>query len=457
MKFRAYGNREIEKISFFQNLSRQSLTEIKAVSAVLPFRINNYVIEELIDSSQIPMDPMYQMTIPQPGMLDPEDLDRMCALIHRNAPQHEISAEARNIQMRLNPHPSGQMELNVPVEDGILINGMQHKYRETLLFFPSQGQTCHAYCTYCFRWAQFIDLEELKFATRETDALIHYLKRHPEVTDILFTGGDPLVMKTRLLRRYIEPLLKAGLEQLRSIRIGTKSMAYWPYRFLTDPDADDLMRLFEEVTAHGIHLALMAHYSHPRELRPAAAQAALKRIIGTGAVVRCQAPLIRHVNDDAQIWADLWNLQVRMGAVPYYMFVERDTGPKEYFQVPLHRCLDIFTEAYAQVSGLGRTVRGPTMSATPGKVIIEGVCTIMGRRYFVLKLIQGRDHEWVNQIFLAEHSTEASWLDELAPAFGQPEFFFEPRLREMKQEKLADQGKHVRGPFPKWALADLAE
>ena len=44
---------------------------------------------------------------------------------------------------------------------------MQHKYRETVLFFPSQGQTCHAYCTYCFRWAQFVGLDDLKFASRE--------------------------------------------------------------------------------------------------------------------------------------------------------------------------------------------------------------------------------------------------------------------------------------------------
>ncbi|NIP15323.1 MAG: lysine 2,3-aminomutase, partial [Pseudomonadales bacterium] len=70
---------------------------------------------------------------------------------------------------------------------------MQHKYRETVLFFPAAGQTCHAYCTYCFRWAQFVGIDELKFASRQADSLVAYLERHPEVTSVLITGGDPLV------------------------------------------------------------------------------------------------------------------------------------------------------------------------------------------------------------------------------------------------------------------------
>ena len=166
------------------------------------------------------------------------------------------------------------MELNVPVEGGEVMRGLQHKYRETALFFPTPGQTCHAYCTYCFRWAQFVGIDDLKFAAREVDGLIRYLKRHPEVTDVLITGGDPMIMRTRVLRRYLEPLLAADLPSLTSIRFGTKAPAYWPHRFTTDPDADDLMRLLEEIGARGKHVAIMAHISHPRELETPAAQAA---------------------------------------------------------------------------------------------------------------------------------------------------------------------------------------
>jgi L-lysine 2,3-aminomutase len=260
--------------------------------------------------------------------------------------------------------------------------------------------------------------------------MVAYLRRHPEVSDVLVTGGDPLVMRASVLRRYLAPLLAAELPGLSSIRIGTKALAYWPQRFFRDDDADELLRLFEEVTARGIQLALMAHASHPRELEAAASTTAIQRVRATGAVVRCQAPLIRRVNDDPGVWAELWRRQVRLGVVPYYMFVERDTGPKEYFKVPLARALGIFADAYRQVSGLCRTVRGPSMSATPGKVVVDGVLEVGGERCFVLRVLQGRDPAWVGRVFLAEYDERAAWLDELRPFGGEREFFFESALRE---------------------------
>ncbi|MCB0845906.1 MAG: lysine 2,3-aminomutase, partial [Bacteroidetes bacterium] len=163
---------------------------------------------------------------------------------------------------------------------------VQHKYRETVLFFPSNSQTCHAYCTFCFRWPQFVGIDELKFAMRETELLVKYLKIHPEVSDVLFTGGDPMVMSTKNFAGYINPLLEAKLPNLRTIRIGTKALGYWPYRFLTDKDADDMLRLFEKIVNRGIHLSIMAHFNHPRELKTPAVQQAIQRILGTGARIR---------------------------------------------------------------------------------------------------------------------------------------------------------------------------
>ena len=403
---------------------------MKAVSAVLPFRVNNYVIQDLIDWSDIPRDPMFQLTFPQRGMLSEQDFDRMFSLVASNAPTEQIQSAAREIQTTLNPHPSGQMQLNVPLLNGRPLDGTQHKYRETVLFFPAAGQTCHAYCTYCFRWAQFAGVDKLKFADRQVDSLVRYLRRHPEVTSVLITGGDPLVMRTSVLRRYVEPLLHPSLAHVESIRIGTKAPAYWPYRFVTDQDADDLRRLFESVRRAGRHMALMAHYSHPRELETPIAREALRRIQSSGAVVRCQTPLIRHVNDSASSWAKMWRQQVRLGAVPYYMFVERDTGPASYFEVPLARALEIFNSAYRGVSGLARTVRGPSMSATPGKVLVDDVTHVNGEKVFVLKMIQGRDPAWVGRTFFARFDPRATWLDQLEPALGERKFFFEDSLRE---------------------------
>ena len=117
--------------------------------------------------------------------------------------------------------------------------------------------------------------------------------------------------------------------------------------------------------------------------------------------------------------------------MPYYLFVARDTGPRSYFEVPLARGLRIFSDAFAQVSGLGRTVRGPIMSATPGKVLVDGVATVNGQKVFVLKMIQGRDPEWVNRVFFARFDPQATWLDQLQPAFDKREFFFERSFREL--------------------------
>jgi KamA family protein len=424
--FRAYTDSHIDKLAARARFSVDERLAMRAVAAVLPFRTNTYVVDELIDWMEVPDDPVFRLTFPQGDMLAPADLSRMVGLLSRGAPRQEIRRAAHEIRLRLSPHPGGQMDLNIPFHNGAAVIGMQHKYSETLLFFPRQGQTCHAYCTYCFRWPQFVGEPELKMATNDTDGLLAYLLCHPEITDVLITGGDPLVMSTPVLERYIEVLLDPRLEGLESVRIGTKAVSYWPYRFVTDSDADDLMRLFERVVAAGKHLAVMGHFSHPRELALDIAATAVRRIRSTGAVLRCQAPLIRGVNDDPSTWATLWRNTTRMGAIPYYMFVERDTGPKDYFAVPLARGHEIFRDAYKQVSGLARTVRGPIMSAAPGKVCVDGVAEICGEQVFVLHFVQARNPELVNQPFFARFDPTATWLTDLVPALGASQFPFEP-------------------------------
>lgn len=143
--------------------------------------------------------------------------------------------------------------------------------------------------------------------------------------DVLFTGGDPMVMPPQVLRSYLEPLYAGpnSPKTLDTIRIGSKSLAWWPYKYTTDPDAKQTLSLFEEVVKSGKQLAFQAHFSHPRELEHPAAQAAIRNIRMTGAQIRGQAPLIRHVNDDSNIWRKMWNLQTRSGIVPYYMYVSQ--------------------------------------------------------------------------------------------------------------------------------------
>jgi KamA family protein len=405
---------------------------IQVASHVLPFRTNEYVIDQLIDWNNVPDDPIFQLTFTQGSMLQREDFLSVERVLAQGGSGEDVAAVVSKIRSRLNPHPAGQMTDNVPTWEGRPLEGVQHKYGETLLYFPSQGQTCHAYCTFCFRWAQFVGMPDMKFQSKNPQRLTGYLRAHPRVTDVLITGGDPLVMKTSSLASHLAPLL--DIESVQNIRIGTKSVAYWPYRFVSDPDADDLLRLFERVTASGRHLSIMGHYSHPRELSTPVAQAAIQRIRSTGAHVRMQSPVLRHINDDPNTWAEMWRLGVRLGAIPYYMFVERDTGPHQYFELPLVRTKEIFDEAYRQVSGLARTVRGPSMSAWPGKVQVDGSPTIRGERVFALRFLQARDPAWVGRPFFAEFDPEATWLSDLRPAFGEPRFFFEDAQAQPRRE-----------------------
>lgn len=417
-RFRAYTAKHLDALTARAGLDAGQRLAIQAVATVLPFRTNAYVVEQLIDWDAAPDDPIYRLVFPQADMLPEADVAAIAGLLASGAPDGEVRAAAHQVRMRLNPHPAGQLALNIPdLADGP-VPGMQHKYPETVLVFPKQGQTCHAYCTYCFRWAQFVDEPGLKMATADVDRVVAYLRTHPEVTSVLITGGDPMIMGATVLRRYVEPLLGAELGHIESIRIGTKSLAYWPQRFVSDPDAGDTLRLFEEVAEKGRTLAFMAHFSHPRELEPELAGEAVRRIRATGAVIRTQAPLIRSINDDPATWADMWRSQVRSGMIPYYMFVERDTGPQDYFAVPLARACDVYRDAYRSVSGLCRTVRGPSMSATPGKVCVDGVVEVAGEKVFALHLIQARDPELVGKPFFARFDPGAVWLSDLEPAFA---------------------------------------
>ena len=412
-----------------QQMSEEAQFEMEVVGNVLPFKTNNYVVEQLIDWSNIPNDPMYVLTFPQKGMLIPEHYDKMAHTLRSGADKKEIQKVANDIRLQLNPHPAGQMELNVPqLQDGTKLYGMQHKYDETCLFFPSQSQTCHAYCSFCFRWPQFVGMDEMKFAMREGEQLVQYLKEHPEISDVLFTGGDPMIMKASMFSVYTDALLDAKLPNLKTIRIGTKAVSYWPYKFLTDSDADETLKNFKKIVESGTHLAIMAHFNHLTELSTDQIKEAVKRIRNTGAEIRTQSPLLAHINDDANMWAKMWQKQVSLGCIQYYMFVVRDTGAQHYFGVPLVKAEKIFRSAFRQVSGLARTVRGPSMSATPGKVHVLGVSEINGQKVIVLHLLQGRESEWVGVPFFAKYDENAIWLDDLKPAFGE-KFFFEDDLK----------------------------
>ncbi len=436
-RFKVYTHRQINQISPFRQLPDALQFETRVVANILPFRVNQNVIDELIDLHNPLDDPMFILTFPQRDMVPPSAFEQMATLLNQQGNHADIEQLAKQIRKGLNPHPSGQMELNIPEMENHKLAGMQHKYRQTLLFFPSQGQVCHSYCTFCFRWAQFVGDKSLRFSSSEVETLHNYLRLHKELTDLLISGGDPMVMKTHHLAHYLECLTKPELEHIQTLRIGTKALTYWPQRFVTDADADELLRLFEKLVRAGKHVAIMAHCNHWRELEPYMTQRAIQRIRNTGAEIRAQGPLLANINNNHEVWAKMWQQQVKLGIIPYYMFVERDTGAQRYFEVPLAKAWQIYKQAIQEVSGLARTARGPSMSAGPGKVEIQGVTEINGEKVFVLRFIQGRNEDWVQRPFFAKYNPDATWFTDLQPAFAEEKFFFEDEYLQMLAAKNA--------------------
>ena len=447
--YKVYTPRNWREIPQVARLSESTRAAVDVVSQVLPFRVDGYVVDQLIDWGRAPDDPIFRLTFPQREMLAPKEFDRIAGLLRGRAGKAKLATAVHEIRQRLNPHPAGQLDLNRPLDPGgEVINGLQHKYRETVLFFPKAGQVCHSYCTFCFRWAQFVGERDLKMAIDDTDRLLDYLRGHKEVSDVLVTGGDPMVMNPRRIEDYLDGLAAPAFNHIRSIRIGTKALSFWPQRFVTDPDADELLMLFERLAESGRQIALMAHINHPQEMRTHMFEAAVRRLRSAGVQIRTQAPVLRHINDHADTWARMWREQVALGLVPYYQFVERDTGARRYFEVPLARAWTIYRDAISQVSGLARTARGPSMSAGPGKVEVQGVSVLNDERVFVLRFIQARNPAWVQRPFFARFDAQASWLDQLQPAFGDREFFYTREYRRMidtRRESAAKAIGHRQG------------
>lgn len=430
-RFSVYTEHDWDKIKQIRKLPKEKQLEMRAIAKILPFRVNQFVLDHLINWDSLENDPIFKLTFPQPGMIESSALDELVNVLKSSADRRIINAVISKIRRNLNPHPADQQSLNIPYFEGKRLEGIQHKYKETVLFFPSRGQTCHSYCSFCFRWPQFSGDKQWVISSTDTNSVYNYLRSKKQVTDFLITGGDPMVMKTRFLKNYLLPLTLPDFDHIQTIRIGTKSLTFWPQRFTTDDDAEDLIRFFEFLIARGKHVAIMAHFNHWRELEHPLAQKAIRRILNTGAVIRSQGPLLAHVNDDAQVWATLWEKQVRLGIIPYYFFIERDTGSNRYFEVTLSKALNIYKNAIKSVSGLARTARGPSMSAGPGKIEVLGTTEINNEKVFILRFIQGRRAEWVDNTFFSHYDEKATWFNQLKPAFGQEYFFFDKESQQL--------------------------
>jgi len=353
----------VTKLSRIPQLSEQERRRLEAVEERFAFRVTDYYLE-LVDWSD-PGDPIRQLVIPRTEEL------------------------------------SGWGELDASNEAAVTVaRGAQHKYTDTCLLLCNE--VCGAYCRYCFRKRLFMNGTDE--ASLDVSEGLAYVARNPQITNVLLTGGDPLLMAPKKLLDIIARVRE--IPHVKIIRLGSKMPAFNPWVILDKPE---LLEGLSRYSRKGARIYLMAHFDHPRELTEPAMQA-MDMVLRSGVVAVNQCPVIRGVNDDVETLAQLFRKLSFMGDPPYYLFQGRPTEGNEPYEVPIVRGLGLFDEARKGLSGLAARARY-CMSHESGKVEILGIDEhAMYMRYHRAKA--ARD---IGRFMIFERDDDAYWLDQLKP------------------------------------------
>ncbi len=366
----------IKRMDQIPQITEAERTALQPVAEAYAFRVSEYYLG-LIDWND-PADPIRQLVIPNSSELN--DWGKL-----------DASNEAANT----------------------VVPGVQHKYPDTALLLCNE--VCGAYCRYCFRKRLFMnDNDE---AVKDLSAGFEYIRNHPEITNVLLTGGDPMLLSTRRLTETIETL--RSIDHVKIIRIGTKMTAFNPWRVLDD--APLLEMLAKHSTPHK-RIYFMNHFDHPRELTDPAIEG-LDKLIRAGVIMTNQCPMIAGINDDPEVLSELFRKLSWIGCPPYYLFQGRPTAGNDPYKVPIVRGWEIFREALRRGAGLARRARF-AMSHETGKIEILAV----DEKHIYLRYHRAKDASLRGRFLIYERDDEACWLDDLKPVGDAPKFAHESML-----------------------------
>lgn len=352
--------RYITDIDRITQIPEEEREKLKAITDKFVFRVNDYYLS-LIDWED-PNDPIKKLVIPNENEL--EDYGRW-----------DSSDEDTNY----------------------VVPGCQHKYRTTALLICSE--VCGAYCRYCFRKRLFRN--DVKEAMIDVEPGLNYIAEHPEINNVLLTGGDPLILAAKKLDSILSRLRE--MDHVKIIRLGSKLPAFNPMRIYEDEALLDVIRKHSTPEKR---IYVMAHINHPREVT-AEVYKAFQALHDAGAIVVNQTPVLKGINDDVDVLGDLLDKLSWAGVTPYYFFINRPVRGNEDFVLSLKEAYDIVEGAKAKTSGLGKRVR-LSMSHTAGKVEILAIED--GKAY--LKFHQSRDDEY-GKFMVLDCPEDAAWFDDL--------------------------------------------
>ncbi len=284
--------------------------------------------------------------------------------------------------------------------------GLEHKYDSVALLLVND--VCGAYCRFCFRKRLFMnDNDEV---VRDVGPGLAYIREHPEISEVLLTGGDPLLMSTRKLRGVVSALRE--IDHVEVIRIGSKMMAFNPMRIRDDAE---LLAMLSEYSTPQRRIYVMCHFNHPRELTPQAV-AAVDALQRAGVVTVNQTPMIAGVNDDPVTLSELFRRCTAVGVPPYYVFQCRPTAGNRTFSVPVEKAYEVFEVARMRCSGLAKRARF-VMSHATGKIEMVGLTS----GHAIFRYHRAADPDLSGRLFVFRRNPDAHWFDdyeELTDEFG---------------------------------------
>jgi KamA family protein len=281
--------------------------------------------------------------------------------------------------------------------------GCQHKYADTALLLCNE--VCGSYCRFCFRKRLFQDdNHEVMYDVSEG---IDYIRRTPQISNVLLTGGDPLMLPTEQLDNILRQLRE--IDHVRIIRLGSKMPAFNPYRIIDDEELQQLLKLYSTPKKR---IYVMCHFNHPNELTDVARQG-LDLLMQLGVMTVNQSPIVGGINDNPRVLAELMRELSFIGVPPYYFFQCRPTEGNKPFDIPIARSYAVLEEAKRSVSGLAKRAR-LVMSHELGKVEVVG----MTSEHVYLRFHRARYLEDEGRFMVCHRNDEAFWLDELEMADG---------------------------------------
>ncbi|MCJ7801940.1 MAG: 4Fe-4S cluster-binding domain-containing protein, partial [Candidatus Marinimicrobia bacterium] len=285
--------------------------------------------------------------------------------------------------------------------------GVQSKYPSTALILPISA--CFSYCRYCFRKRLFnpdIKNEEI---IKNFDHALDYITEHKKLNNILVTGGDPLIIKTNQLQKFLLSIRE--LDHIKIIRFGSRVLSFLPSRILSDPS---LLELFKQVSESDKRIYVVNHFNHPTELTDIASEAA-DALTKAGVILANQSVMLKNINDDATVLRTLFNKLAESGITPYYHFQCKFIKAANHFRIPLIKTNEIFLNATKGLNGFAKRVK-LIMTHFTGKIEILGVKEINGYQNIFLKYHQARDPNLIGQIYHFPINKNAFWLEDIPEA-----------------------------------------